>query len=93
MRTKACKKIDDLTDEVLESCIDGSANLDNVRTLLKECIDGFGLVHETDFGDLFAESLEHLLADEPHSEEWRECWRINQEWGESIADNVNDLLK
>jgi hypothetical protein len=88
----ATKTIDDLTDEVLESCIDGSANLDNIRHLLKVCTNPNGFVHDADFADLFAESLEHLLDGEPYSEEWRECWRINQEWGESIADNVNEEL-
>jgi hypothetical protein len=91
---KAVRTVDSLTDAEIESCFDGSTNVRMVRALLEQTVDKNGIIHDADFGDLFAEEIEGFIGvdQDEDPEGWREAWKVNQEWGERIADNVNDLL-
>ena len=89
---KPKRTLDSITDEELEGCIDGSTNLELVRSLLEDNLAPDGWVWAMDFGDAFAEAIQSFIAAEEGTDEWQEAWDINCEWGESIADRVNDLL-
>ncbi len=86
------RKIDALTDDEIESCFEGSTDVSLVRDLLKKNQDPNGWIYSIDFGDDFAQAIEGFIGEEPNTKEWNEAWAVNCEWGESIADNVNDLL-
>ena len=53
-----------------------------------------GFIWDMDFGDAFATEIECFIGADPIEEpdEWQRAWEVNCEWGERIADNVNDLL-
>ena len=88
--------IADLTDDQIESCFDGSSNVNLVRRLFEEnYLVDLKVVDEEAFGAAFAEAIQSFIgADETEEpEEWKEAYVINQEWGESMAQRVNDLLK
>ena len=89
---KPVRTLDSITDEELESCLDGSSNLELVRQLLKENIAPDGWIWSMDFGDAFAEAIESFIGADEGTPEWNEAWQVNADWGESIADNVNELL-
>ncbi|CAB4241647.1 hypothetical protein UFOVP71_185 [uncultured Caudovirales phage] len=86
------RTLDSLTDEEIESCFDGSSNVDLVRGLLEENLAPEGWIWAMDFGGEFAEAIEGFIGAEEGTAEWDEAWNINCEWGERIADNVNALL-
>lgn len=86
------RTLESLTDDEIESCLNGSTNLDLVKRLLKENQAPDGWIWGLDFADNFAEAIESFIDAEPDTPEWQAAWDINSEWGETIADNVNDLL-
>ena len=89
---KPVRTLDSLTDEEIESCFDGSTDLELVKQLLKFHLAPDGWVWAMDFGYDFAEAIESFIGAEPETPEWEEAWEINSEWGERIADNINELL-
>ena len=90
---KPARTLDSLTDDEIESCFDGSTNIDLVKRLLKENLAPDGWVWAMDFGCEFAEAIEgYIAADRLEQGEWQEAWDINADWGERIADNINELL-
>jgi hypothetical protein len=93
MTEVAVRTLDEISDEELESCIDGSTDLDMVRRLLVKCqtVDG-GWVDECDFADLFAYEIEGFIDAERGSPEFRLAWDTNNEWGLRIAEFVNEVL-
>lgn len=96
---KVAKKIvtiADLSDEQIESCFDGSSNVDLVRDLFEENYHSdLNVVDETAFGEAFADAIQGFIGVDQNEEpeEWNEAYANNQEWGESIAQSVNELLK
>lgn len=86
------RSLDSLTDEEIESCFDGSSNVDLVRGLLEENLAPDGWVWSSDFGEAFAEAIEGFIGAESGTDEWDEAWSNNFEWGEAIGENVNELL-
>lgn len=93
---KKLTTIADLSDDQIESCFNGSSNVDLVRDLFEENYrSDLKIVDEKAFGEAFAEAIQGFIgADEVEEpEEWKEAYAINQEWGESMAQSVNELLK
>ena len=91
---KPARTLDSLTDDEIESCFDGSTNLELVKRLLQENLAPDGWVWSIDFGMEFAEAIEGFIDVDRNVDpvEWAHYWDNNAEWGERIADNVNDLL-
>ena len=86
------RTLESLTDEEIESCFEGSTNLDLVKRLLQENQAPDGWIWSMDFGHNFAEAIEDFIGEDPGTPEWDQAWDNNCEWGETIADNINDLL-
>lgn len=85
------KNILELTDEELESCIDGSTDLSLIRKILKykTVIDLEGWIDPEAFADFFAHSLEGFISADEDTDEWTEANEVNWTWGYDIADNIN----
>jgi hypothetical protein len=95
-RPKKLITIADLSDAQIESCFDGSSNVDLVRNLFEDNYHpDLKIVDEEAFGAAFSEAIQSFIGvdetEEP--EEWKEAYANNQEWGEIMAQNVNELLK
>lgn len=86
--------INDLTNEDLESCIDGSTNLEMVRNILTKhgVVDHEGWIDPEIFADWFAHGIEGFIDAEVDSDEWTEANDNNWNWGYDIADNINSLI-
>lgn len=88
------RTVSDISDEELEDCFDGSTNIDMVRELCELCENNAGYIDIEEFGERFATAIEGFIgvdADE-EPEEWQEAWDNNRDWGESIAENINEAL-
>lgn len=92
MEHKPVRTLDSLSDEEIESCIDGSSDVKLIRRLLKANLAPDGWVWSIDFGQEFAEAIEGFIGADYGTDEWDEAWQVNADWGESMADNVNELL-
>ena len=86
------RTIDQISDDELESCYDGCTNNDMVRELVEECLDDEGYINVEDFGYFFARAIEGFIDAEEDSDEYVESWEANLEWGERIAENINEAL-
>jgi broad specificity phosphatase PhoE len=90
----AIRTVDEISDEELEDCFDGTTNIDMVRELCELCENNAGYVDIEEFGERFATAIEGFIGadadDEP--DEWQEAWDNNREWGEGIAENINEAL-
>lgn len=84
-----------ITDDELEDCFEGSSNIDMVREILAKpgVVVGPGIVDDESFAEWFAYAIEGFIDAEEDTEEWREAWDTNFDWGLSIASNINDLLE
>ena len=84
-----------ITDDELEDCFEGSSNIDMVREILEKpgVVTGPGIIDSDQFAEWFAYAIEGFIDAEQDTEEWREAWDINFDWGLTIADNINDLLE
>ena len=84
-----------ITDNELEDCFEGSSNIDMVREILEKpgVVTGPGIIDSDQFAEWFAYAIEGFINAEEDTEEWREAWDINFDWGLTIADNINDLLE
>ena len=80
-----------LTDEEIEDCIDGSSNIQLLRSII-ELTQQETLVDVGSFGDVFAYEIRGFIDADPETEEWDRANDINREWGETIAENINDLI-
>lgn len=88
----ATRTIDQICDEELEECYDGTTNNDMVRELIEQTLDDEGYIDIEDFGYSFARAIEGYIDADEDSDEYVESWEANQAWGESIAENINDAL-
>lgn len=86
------KTIDDLTDDQIENCFEGSSDVNMVRKLAKKYVDENGYVDVEDFSQAFAESIEGFISEKEESDEWNDIWYENRNWGEIIAENINEIL-
>jgi len=84
----------DLSKEELESCIDGSYNVDGIVEILNKTgvIDNYGWIDPEIFADWFSTSLEDLIPEEEDTPEWTEAFDNNWNWGYEIGDNINSLI-
>lgn len=84
----------DLSDDQIESCLDGASNVEMVRNLLNDAYNkDLNSVDEMDFAFEFAEAIKGFIDAEEGTDEWEEANDTNYEWGESIAQNVNELIE
>ena len=84
----------ELTDDELHDCFDGTTSPELVREILEKAgvVTPQGTIDTDQFAQWFAHGLQDLIDAEPASEEWQQGWRVNFEWGESIAENINDYI-
>lgn len=84
-----------ITDDELEDCFEGSSNIDMVREILNKpgVVIGPGIVDDESFADWFAYAIEGFIDAEEDTDEWQEAWDVNFDWGLTIASNINDLLE
>lgn len=86
--------LEQFTDDEIEECFDGSSNVDLVRDIASKCVTENGTIAEMAFGQMFARAIEGYIGvdydEDP--DEWEEAWDINEDWGISIARNLNDLI-
>lgn len=90
---KAKRTVESLTDDEIESSIDGSSDVSLIRNLLEDNQNENGFIYEMDFGQEFAEAIEGFIDATPKTKEWNVSWQENCLWGESIAENINKLLR
>lgn len=88
------KNVFELSDEEIEDCIDGSSNVDMIREILAKdgVVDEDGLIDSEEFSDWFAYGLEGYIDAEEDSVEWQEAYDNNRNWGQDIADNINNYI-
>jgi hypothetical protein len=86
--------LNNFTDDEIEECFEGSSNVDLVREIAGKCITENGTIAEMAFGQMFAHAIEGFIGVEYEDapDEWEEAWDINEDWGISIARNLNDLI-
>jgi len=89
---KPMRTLGSISDEELESCFEGSSNINLVRELLEKNIAPDGWVWDADFGHFFATAIQSFIDEDEDTPEWNKAWDINYEWGVRIAANVNELL-
>ena len=86
--------LEQFTDDEIEECFDGSSNVDLVRDIAGKCVTENGTIAEMAFGQMFARAIEGYIGvdydEEP--DEWEEAWDNNEDWGISIAGNLNALI-
>lgn len=86
--------LEQFTDDEIEECFEGSSNVDLVRDIASKCVTENGTIAEMAFGQMFARAIEGYIGvdydEDP--DEWEEAWDINEDWGISIARNLNDLI-
>jgi len=86
------KSVFKLSDADLESCVDGTTNIDLLWEIIhKPGVVVNGIVNPDQFSSWFGHALEGYI-DAESEEEFNECNRNNLEWGYTIADNINDLI-
>ena len=86
------KSVFKLSDEDLESCVDGTTNIDLLWEIIhKPGVVVNGVVNPDQFASWFAYAIEGYI-DAESLEEFEEANRNNLEWGFAIADNINDLI-
>ncbi len=83
-----------LTDEELESCVDGTTNIAMLREILTKhrVIDLEGWIDPEVFADWFASGIQGFIDAEPNTAEWQEAYDNNWSWGYDIGDNINSLI-
>jgi|694.fasta_scaffold01074_21 hypothetical protein len=83
-----------LSDDEIESCIDGSSNIEMIRDILTRhgVVGDDGFIDPEIFADWFANGIEDYIDADPDSKEWDEANENNWMWGYDIADNINSLL-
>lgn len=84
----------ELSDEELHDCFDGTTSPELVREILEQAgvVTNEGLVDVDQFAQWFAHSLQDLIDADPSTEDWQQAWRVNFEWGENIAENINEYI-
>lgn len=88
----AVRTIDQISDDELEDCYNGTTDNDMVRRLVEECLDDNGYVDVDDFAGDFAYTIEGFIDADEGTDEWDDAWEVNRAWGERIAENINDAL-
>ena len=86
--------LEQFTDDEIEECFDGSSNVDLVRDIAGKCKTENGTIAEMAFGQMCARAIEGYIGvdydEDP--DEWEEAWDNNEDWGISIASNLNALI-
>jgi hypothetical protein len=86
--------LEQFDDDEIEECFDGSSNVDLVRDIAGKCVTENGTIAEMAFGQMFARAIEGYIGvdydEDP--DEWEEAWDNNEDWGISIASNLNALI-
>lgn len=88
------RTVDDLSDDELEECFDGSSSVDLVREIFTKAnvITEDGYVDVDNFAQWFAYGIEGFIDADEDTDEWQEAWDNNYEWGQGIAENINYAL-
>lgn len=90
--TNAIRNIDDLSDYEIEDCIDGSSDVNLIRKIAIEWTMSDGFIDTDEFGHEFAMSISGFIDADEGTEVYDEAWSNNVEWGETIAENLNQAL-
>ena len=82
-----------ITDDQLEECFEGTTNISMVREILdKPGVVVEGAINTEQFAEWFAYAIEGFIDADEDTDEWREAWDVNFDWGLTIADNINDKI-
>lgn len=86
----------DLTDEEIEECIDGSSDVAMIREIIsmEDVYDDEGSTHinEENFATRFAYAIEGFIDADEGTPEYDAAWDNNYEWALTIAENINDKI-
>ena len=86
----------DLTDEEIEECIDGSSDVAMIREIIsmEDVYDDEDSTHinEENFATRFAYAIEGFIDADIDTPEWDAAWEINYDWAFTIAENINDKI-
>ena len=86
----------DLTDEEIEECIDGSSDVAMIREIIsmEDVYDDEDSTHinEENFATRFAYAIEGFIDADIDTPEWDAAWEINYDWALTIAENINDKI-
>ena len=88
------KNVHELSDEDLESCVDGTTDLRMIRNILTRdnVVDELGWIDPEVFAEWFARAIEGFIDAEADSVEWHEVNDNNWTWGYDIGDNINSFI-
>lgn len=88
------KNVTTLSDEELHDCFDGTTSPELVKEIFEKAgvVLPNGSIDVDQFAQWFAHSMQDLIDEDPTSDEWQQAWRVNFEWGENIAENINDYV-
>ena len=83
-----------LTDEELESCVNGTTNIRMLRSILVQpgVIGDDGLIDPEIFADWFAQGIEAFIDADVDTDEWITANDVNWNWGYDIGDNINTYI-
>ena len=82
-----------LSDEEIESCIDGSSDIRMIREII-DVSQLDNLLDIEDVADMFAYKIRGFIeiTFEEDEDAYDEAYMNNWEWGTAIAENINLLL-
>lgn len=88
------KNVFELTYDEIESCIDGSSNVEMIKEILtqEDVVGEDGFVDPEVFADYFAQEISGFINAEMNSDEWIDANDSNWTWGYDIGDNINSLI-
>ncbi len=88
------KNVMTLSDNELHDCFDGTTSPELVKEIFEKAgvVLANGSIDVDQFAQWFAHSMQDLIDADPTSEDWQQAWRVNFEWGENIAENINDYI-
>jgi hypothetical protein len=85
------KNVLTLTDNELNECFNGTTSPELVREILEKAgvVLNTGLIDVDQFAQWFAHSIQDLIDADLTGDDWQAAWRVNFEWGNDIAKNIN----
>jgi hypothetical protein len=89
------KKLDDLCIEDFKKLCDAPVVLRLVKEILKskDVVNPNGSINLMIFAEYYAYALSSLVHNEPYSDDYDEVYDTHRDWGYSIGDALNNLLK
>jgi len=89
------KKLDNLAIDDLKNLCDAPVILRLVKEIIKtkDVIEPNGSINVVTFGEYYAYALSKLVKNEESSDDYDEVYDTHRDWGYSIGDALNSLMK